>query len=548
MVIKIGRNQPCHCGNGKKFKHCHGRFDAGPPEQAAVSKEAIGQLIARHQAAEKIRQNQQGLGRPIVSFRAFDRQMVAVGDTLYHSADWKTFPDFLAFYMKKTLDEAWGNAELAKPLAERHPILQWYDALCRYQTETIKEKGKVHEAALNGVVACYLGAAYSLYLLKHNAELQARLVKRLKEPTQFQGAYYELVVANVLIRAGFDLTLEDETDGDSKHCEFAAVSKRTGKRYWVEAKMRGVKGLLGRTDKDGSSDPNPLSRMIPHLNAAFKKPATDDRLIFIDLNSEVGPVKNGVPDWLERVAKRLELYEQKELSEGHSAYVFVTNLPFHRMLNDPLHISALPFGVGIADFNRPGNYRLSEAYRLKQKHADVYHIGETLAKYPQLPSTFDGSLPSEAFHGDKGRVLIGETYHFDGIEGEGLVATVTSATVMEAEKKVYVGTDSGRILSYPMSDKALADYKDNPDSYFGRVEPVSNKKIDNIYDLFEWLMKTHQHLTRDELLKRLALPGIGTMTDDELRAIYCEGMAGAFQKSIDAKKGAPAGRDLAKAG
>lgn len=22
---KIGRNQPCHCGSGKKFKKCHGK-------------------------------------------------------------------------------------------------------------------------------------------------------------------------------------------------------------------------------------------------------------------------------------------------------------------------------------------------------------------------------------------------------------------------------------------------------------------------------------------------------------------------------------------
>jgi len=52
-------------------------------------------------------------------------------------------------------------------------------------------------------------------------------------------------------------------------------------------------------------------------------------------------------------------------------------------------------------------------------------------------------------------------------------------------------------------------------------------------------MKTHQHLGRDVLLQRLAqVPGIETMTDDELRAIYCEGMAGAFQKSIDARKNA----------
>jgi preprotein translocase subunit SecA len=23
---KVGRNDPCPCGSGKKFKHCHGRL------------------------------------------------------------------------------------------------------------------------------------------------------------------------------------------------------------------------------------------------------------------------------------------------------------------------------------------------------------------------------------------------------------------------------------------------------------------------------------------------------------------------------------------
>ena len=49
-------------------------------------------------------------------------------------------------------------------------------------------------------------------------------------------------------------------------------------------------------------------------------------------------------------------------------------------------------------------------------------------------------------------------------------------------------------------------------------------------------MKTDKGLTRDVLLQRLAqVPGIQAMTDDELRALYCEGLAGAFQRSIDAK-------------
>jgi hypothetical protein len=141
--------------------------------------------------------------------------------------------------------------------------------------------------------------AYSLYLLHHNVELQSRLVNRLKNPGTFQGAYYELIVANILIRAGFDLTLEDETDGDSKHCEFAAVSKRTGRKYWVEAKMRAVSGFFGK--KDGATDPNPISRLIPHLNSALQKPAADERLIFIDLNTEP-TAGGGKPPWIEMAA------------------------------------------------------------------------------------------------------------------------------------------------------------------------------------------------------------------------------------------------------
>ena len=122
----------------------------------------------------------------MVSLRAFDRQMVAVGDTIYHSTNWKTFPDFLVDYVKAVLDPAWCGAEMAKPLTERHPIMRWGEALTDYQKVTIKERGKVASAPMTGVVACFLGMAYDLYLLKHNVELQTRLVKRLKDPPNFR--------------------------------------------------------------------------------------------------------------------------------------------------------------------------------------------------------------------------------------------------------------------------------------------------------------------------------------------------------------------------
>ncbi len=329
---KIGRNQPCPCGSGQKFKRCHGRPSDVAPEVSRGQPD-VHRFLETQAAAERIRQIQQGLGKPIIAGVANGHQIIATGGTVHWSKHWKTFPDFLNDYIKKTIGEAWGGSEIAKPLAERHPLLQWYDAYCRYQKQTIPKPGEVSTAVVTGLVACYLGVAYALYLLDHNVELQTRLIKRLKDPGNFQGAYYELMVASILIRAGFKLTLEDETDGDLKHCEFAAISPKTQKRYWVEAKMRAIEGLLGRTAADGGPEGNPLSQLIKHLNGALKKPAADQRLIFIDLNCPPVLGSDGKPTWVESAGKRLERYEKDQLQAGTTAYVFVTNLAFHRQLD-----------------------------------------------------------------------------------------------------------------------------------------------------------------------------------------------------------------------
>jgi hypothetical protein len=436
-----------------------GRAEQTPPSAAPPQ---VIEMMRRRELQEEIRRVQRGLGKPIISTVSNDHRMVAVGNQVFWSKDWKTFPDFLSTYVKKTLGSDWGNAEIKRPLAERHTIMQWYDAYARYQQSTIRERGQVASAKINGVVACYLGLAYSLYLVAHNVELQARLVKRLLDPAQFQGAYYELIVANALIRAGFTLKLEDETDGDSKHCEFSAVSRTTGKKYWVEAKMRSVSGILGKTDADGTKEENPLSHLSHHVTAALKKPATDDRLIFVDVNALFTPGE-GVPKWVEKARHALVSYERRH-GEAN-AYVIVTNLPFHRMLQDDPVIIALPMGLGMPEFNRPGVMRLVEAYRRKQKHIDIYNISDSLEKYLDFPTTFDGSLPSEQGDNLARRVQIGETYLFEGVGGpEGTVGTVTAATVNEAEKKAYIAitpTQGGVsvILTQPMTDDALADYK-----------------------------------------------------------------------------------------
>jgi hypothetical protein len=534
--MKPGRNQPCPCGSGRKYKRCHGSVAPAACSRepsAAPASISFASAADRHAAQEFIRQRQQGLGRPIIAAKISDRQFVTVGKTLYQSSRWKTFSDFLQDYIRRVLDPAWCNAEIVKPFGERHPILHWHDNYCRHQRTYIHTPGVVVSAPISGVVACYLGLAYSLYLLDHNVELQMRLLRRLKNVGNFQGAYYELMIANSLIRAGFSLTLEDETDPSSKHCEFAAISCHTGKRYWVEAKMRSIAGLLGKNRQDGGSDSKPLSHLIRHLNAALAKPATDERLIFIDLNAPP-QMDDGKPAWIEEAASRLQRYEAGEMAAGVTAYLMVTNMPFHRELNRPVATAICPFGVGLPDFNRPGYYRLAETYRSRQRHIDAYKVAEALVAYPQLPSTFDGRLPSEAFGRGRERITIGQTYFFEDIGKEGIVATVTSACIDEVNKRAVVGTDGGHLLTEPMTDEQLAEYKAYPEAYFGKIMSVS-KKVTTPYELFEFWLESHKHLSREQLLIQLArhpnIEALRAMSTADLLVEYAEAMVAALQQS-----------------
>jgi len=128
---KIGRNDPCFCGSGKKFKRCHGGVQHTLPALLTgekLTKQIIEEgkrLFEQHKARELQRKKQQGLGRPIISIEHQGYRFVAVGNT-FHYGKWKTFPDFLHYYIKHTLSGEWGNAEIAKPLPERHPLMQWY--------------------------------------------------------------------------------------------------------------------------------------------------------------------------------------------------------------------------------------------------------------------------------------------------------------------------------------------------------------------------------------------------------------------------------------
>ena len=519
--MKIGRNQICPlCNSGKKFKKCCGN----PLQSENKSSPELNRTLEYNKAKELIREQQQGLGKPIIAAKFKDQQIIAVGSKIYHSSKWATFPDFLSDYLKTIMGAEWGNSEIKKNFNDRHPILQWYEKYCKLQQKHNNGSTKIKSLPATGAVFCYLGLAYSLYLLDHNVELQKRYIERLKDINNFQGAYYELIVANCLIRSGFKLELEDEDNSQTKHCEFSAVSKKTGKKYWVEAKMRSVAGILGKTNLNGTTSKDPTCKMSKHLHDAFQKPASSERLIFIDVNTNF-ETNNVESDWIKRARKKLEMKE-KDLLPNQAAYVFITNMGFHWDLDSEYRGQAgLVYGLGIPDFEKVGYFSLSELYKNKQRHIDVYNIMAALEDYPNIPQTIDGSLPSESFNQNPQHIKIGEKYFFEDIGENGLIATVTSATVSEIEKMIYLGTDNGFILKRPISEDELADYKKHPEALFGVIQSPG-KRFDDPYELYEHMVSIYMSFPRENILKQIEnmddFKELKQLSHEDLVLEFCE--------------------------
>ena len=138
-----------------------------------------GGMSQLHERREHRRRLMQGLGKPIISFENRGHRVVCIGKEVRWSKSSRTFPDFLFDYIKVKLTPEWGNAELAKPEAERHPLLLWYHKVCMLQQALPKGPNGVYSAEMTGAVRAYLGLAYDLYLCAHNAELPELLLKHL---------------------------------------------------------------------------------------------------------------------------------------------------------------------------------------------------------------------------------------------------------------------------------------------------------------------------------------------------------------------------------
>jgi len=505
---KIGRNDPCPCGSGVKYKKCHGRVHVKP---FAPPLEKIKAMMETHEAKEARRKSQQGRGKPIISAEFQGYRFTAVGNQLHYAKNHKTFIDFLGDYIRSVLDPEWGNSEIAKPFEARHQILKWYDGICALQRSTMtKPKGEIQDMQINGLVAAYYGLAYNLYLLQHNVELQAYLIRRLKHSESFYAAYYETYVAAWFILAGFELRLEDEKDPTRTHPEF--IASRDGQSYSVEAKTR-----------------QPEKKHFDVGNQLYKGlciEAHHPRVIFIDMN--VGADLDFEAFGKEALAA-IRSREPKLKIQGKPAppaHVYVTNQPYHLALDKTrLPRVCLAAGFKVPDFGHgviSSSY--TEAHKTRLKYAALNDVQRAMVNY-SIPVTFDGEIPEFAFGKADRRFSIGERLEV----ADNLFMTLESGIVVETEQKAYlVLADDGEqrhIVTVQLSEAEIAAYKAHPETFFGRIASVS-KNTDDPMDLYEFFINGYKNTPREKLIEFMNnspdIEELKKLPDDELLYAYAE--------------------------
>lgn len=503
---KVGRNDPCPCGSGLKFKRCHYSTRFELPflvQQARIEKrfeEEAKRLLEERKAQEFQRQQQQGLGRPIISVEHLGYRFVAVRNRLYYSKNWKTFTDFLGYYIRTTLGGEWGNAEIKKPLEKRHPILRWYHHICNLQQKHVHKLGEIYSAPVTGAVSAYYGLAYNLYLIAHNVhDIESRLIERLKNPQSFQGALYEIRVAAELIKAGFELEYEDEDDRSTTHCEFTATYVRTQKRFSVEAKSR----------PPASHYKGKLLRVGRQLFGALQKEAKFQRLVFIDINRPVGATKEEVARVFDRA---VAIIKRSEGIHTHGqpappAYVCLTNYPDQYSLDGPTFLGTGVFlGYKISDFGYGTTFEsIRAAVRAREKHAEIFALEKSMIDHTFLPSTFDGQMPSSAYgDGKTPRLLIGQRYLVPDSDGEQIPGVLEDAAVITNERQAYgiYKLDNGKriIATAPLTPEELEDYHRHPNTFFGVYKKVPGRS-DNPIDLFDFFYETYKETPKERLLE-----------------------------------------------
>lgn len=320
------RSSPCPCGSNHPYKDCCGKDIAGDSFSPEDAVRFARLKFIQYQQQQAARREIFGDVRPHIHCDFNDHKIVAVGSQVLFVPKNATFPDFLTGYLGQLLGKEWAESELRKPRDQQLPLARLWNAFSNELRRSIRDgRGKIHSVN-EGAIAQWIQLAYDCYLLQHHSALQAEVLRRLKLPDLYQSARYELAVASLIVRAGFDkIAYQDSTRSGEKVPEFIATRTKAGEVISVEAKCR------YRATSERQKTPNEEIRagITRLLHKALQKSIHEPFVVFIDLNlpSFTGDVF--ASDWFREIANTIARKERriKSATKFPATLLIFTNFP-----------------------------------------------------------------------------------------------------------------------------------------------------------------------------------------------------------------------------
>lgn len=349
-----------------------------------------------------------------------------------------------------------------------------------------------------------------------------------------RSAFYETQVAAWLIKAGFELEFEDESDRTVKHCEFTAIYTATGEKYSVEAKSREIETTNSSRAKVGRK-----------LYQALEKEANYKRLIFLDLNKPLYSQEAAelAMDRAERIVRQSEGLTIPD-KPTPAAYVCITNMNDQYEADTSALSTMISFcGFKIHDFMGDQFSSLREAARARERHWPMFQLLKSMEEHREIPSTFDGELPSEVFVPNAPqRLQVGQFYTVPGPDGVEVNAKLVEAIVSNDKANCILhdlATNKSWIGSFDMTPDELADYAKHPDTYFG-VYRRQSRKVETAMDMFDFLVDGYRDTPKERLIELLPnyadQESLRAMSQKELVELFAENTTrGAIAGGLDVK-------------
>lgn len=283
--MKIGRNDKCPCGSGKKFKRCC--LEKPSPGELNEMRRSIENDSVADLEVLKSKGIFINLIRP-VTFQG--RKIWALGNRVYPDEPPSiTFGEFILKVLKNELGRDWWEENSKKPVTDQHYIFRAFDQFEHWKKRVDRDarigpdgsKG----ALPDGWTYNLLSFAFDVAVLIHGADgITDDLLDRLRNRAEYQGARYEVAVASIFARMGCKITFIENHLNTERHPEFYAEIPDNGLKVAVEAKSKHRPGVIHET---GQSDVSYLrrTRVVPLINAALKQnPGDIPFIIFVDIN------------------------------------------------------------------------------------------------------------------------------------------------------------------------------------------------------------------------------------------------------------------------